>query len=64
VLPAAERRGDLQGAQQDWRIPGDDRADDAERLPASVTQNVFAERDRFALQFAGKAAKVAEDICR
>jgi hypothetical protein len=63
VLPA-HSAGDLQRAQQHRRVPWNDGAHDAKRLPSRVAEHVLAERDRLALQFASEAAEVAEDVCR
>jgi hypothetical protein len=55
-------RGDLQRAQHHRRVPGDDRAHDAERLAARVAQDVLAKRQGLALQLPTQPAEVAEDI--
>ena len=62
MLPAHKAAVDLQRAQQHRRVPRNDRADDAERLAAGVAQDVLAQRDRFAFQFAGQTAEVTENI--
>ena len=48
--------------RSDWRVPRDDGADNAERLTPRVAQNMLAEGDRFALEFAAQAAEVADDV--
>src|SRR5205823_5258878 len=53
---------DLERAEKDWRVPGDDRADHADRLAQVVVEDRFAERDRLALQLRGEAAEVAEHV--
>ena len=61
-VAGAKRGADLESSQQDRRVPRDDGADNAERLTPRVAQNMLAEGDRFALEFAAQAAEVADDL--
>ena len=61
-VAGAERGRDLERGEDDRRIPGDDGAHHADRLAPRVAENVLAERDGLALQLAGEAAEVADDV--
>ncbi len=63
-VAGAQGGRDLQRAEQYWRVPWNDRADHPKRLTARIAQHLLAERDRLALQLAGEATEVAEDIRR
>ena len=63
-VAGAERGRDLERGEHHRRIPRDDGADHADRLAARVAQHVLAERDGLALQLAGEAAEIAEDVGR
>src|SRR5215467_4438973 len=61
-VAGTECRGDLEGCQQNRRIPGDDGPDHADRLAPRVAQHVLAERDRLSFELTGEAAEVADDV--
>jgi len=61
---AGFRRGDFQRAQQHWRVPRNDRANDAERLTPRIAEDVLAEWYRFAFEFAAKTTEIAENVGR
>ena len=63
-VAGAQRGRDLERAEHDRRIPGNDGADHADRLAPGVAQHVLAERDRLALQLAGETAEIANDVGR
>ena len=62
VLPAQSAGAILSAAEDDRRIPGDDGAHHADRLAPRVAEHVLAERDGLALELAGEAAEVADDV--
>jgi len=61
-VAGAQRGRDLERAEHDRRIPRDDGANNADRLAPRVAQHVLAQRDGLALQLAGEAAEVADDV--
>ena len=63
-VAGAQGGRDLQRAQQHRRVPRDDGADDAKRLAARVARTCSPSGIGLALQFAGEAAEVAEDVGR
>ena len=61
-VAGAQGGRDLERAEDDRRIPGNDGADHADRLAPRVAQHVLAQRDGLALELAGEAAEVAQDV--
>ncbi len=61
-VAGGHRHRDLERAEHDRGVPRHDRADHADRLAARVAEDVLAERDGLALQLAGQAAEIAEDV--
>src|SRR5271163_4147505 len=61
-IAGAKRRRDLQRAEQDRRVPRDDCPYDTQRLASRIAQHLLAEGNGLALQLAGEAAEIAEDI--
>ncbi len=55
---------DLERREDDGRIPGYDGANHPDRFPPRVAEHMFAQRNRLALEFAGKATEIAQNIRR
>ena len=64
VLPGAERRTNLEDSKEYWRVPRDDGPDHAEGLTPRVAQDILAEGNRLAFEFAAQAGEVAKDVNR
>ena len=63
-VAAGQGRTPLPGQHQQREVPGDDLADDADRLPQRVRQEAAAHRHRLALDLVGPAGVVAERVDR
>ena len=63
-VAGAERRADLDRAEQHRRVPRNDGADHAERLAPRIAQHLLAERNGLALELTAQAAEIAEDVDR
>jgi len=63
-VAGAERGADLEGGKQHRRVPRNDGADHAERLPPRVAQDLLAQGDSLALEFPTQPAEVADDVDR
>ena len=63
-VPGAKCGRNLERRENDRRIPGNDGADHADRLAPRVAEHVLAQRNRLALELAGKATEVAQDVGR
>ena len=61
-VAAGQGRAPLPGQHQQREVPGDDLADDADRLPQRVGQEVAADRDGAALDLVGPAGVVAQRV--
>src|SRR4029450_3509865 len=55
---------DLERREDDRRLPRYDGANRPDRFPPRVAEHMFAQRNRLALEFAGKATEIAQNIRR
>ena len=62
VLPAASARAPLPGQHEQREVPGNDLADDADRLAQRVGEVIAADRDRLAVDLVGPAGVVAQAV--
>jgi hypothetical protein len=63
-VAGGNRHRNLERSENDRRIPRHDAAYDADRFSARVTENVLAERYRFAFRFARDPAVIAKHVDR
>ena len=63
-IACRNRHRDLQRAEHHRCVPRHDAPDHADGLAPRVAEDVLAERDRFALELAGDAAEIADDVGR
>ena len=61
-VAAGQGRAPLPGQHQQREVPGDDLADDADRLPQRVREEAAADRDGPALDLVGPAGVVAQRV--
>ncbi len=63
-MPAQSAGPIFERSEQHRRVPRDDGADDPERLTPRVAQNLLAQGNCLALEFATQAAEVAQYVDR